>query len=219
MFKRLISLMLVCILTLSVLPHSQAQAATIVSDDKVTVSVRYINNSEYVLSVNDEDAIISYITENNVTTINVTEVQTGESYFYIRDNNNNTLYSSQTDTLINLPNEEIDQNDNMVSTFATKTFIGTKTISTETIYNGVEATASLVKIATYILSYFNLIGAATGEIVSVLTDAGIGAVKALKSKYKSVKMDVYESTRTSTKNGKKYTYKVHSYDNVRLIKR
>lgn len=216
--KKIISSILILLLTFSVLPHSQAQAATLNASEE-TITVQRINSSEYILSINEESAIINYTVENNVTTINVTEIETGDTYFYIRDLNNNTLYSSQTNATIPLPAEASKNTTDSVSTFATAKFVETKSVKTADIAEGVIKTATLVKIATFILSYVGLVGAATAGIVDCLADAGISGVMSLYNKYKYVKFDIYETIRSTTKNGKVYKYTVTTYKNVRLVKR
>lgn len=218
MFKKIISLMLACILTLSVFPHSQAYASESISTNE-NIQVRYINPSEYILSINDEEAIITYSTENNITTVNVTEKLTGDTYFYIRNENNNTLYSSLTDTTTTLSEDIHTYSNDNINTFATKKYIGKKQVSTGDIAAGVIANASLLKIATYILTFIGLFGASATAIVDCLTEFAIASALDLHKRFSYVELDAYESTRTTTKNGKQYTYKVYSYTNVKLIKR
>lgn len=216
MIKKIISIALSCLLALSIFPHSQAYAASL-NDSENTITVRHINSSEYILTVNDESAIISYTVEDDITTVNVTEIETGNTYYYVRDNVNNTLYSSQTGNTISVP--EISSNNNGISTFATGKYIKTITIDTYDIAAGVVSGATVVNIASFILSTAGLIGATTAAIVDILTEAGIQNAKRLYQTYKSVKLDIYETTRKTTKNGKVYTYTVKSYKNFRLVKR
>ena len=80
-------------------------------------------------------------------------------------------------------------------------------------------TATLVQIATFILTCINLVAAPVFGIVYAFTSLAINSVLSLHSKYKSVKLDVYEYIRSTTKNGKVYRYPVKDYKNVRLVKR
>lgn len=181
-------------------------------------TIQPISSSKYMLSINDEKAIIEHSTQNNITKVYVTELTSDNNYYYIRDNNNNTIYSSVTDKTISL--EEVTTSYEQINrAISSGKYLYTKTVSTSTIAKGVVKTATLVQIATFILTCINLVAAPVFGIVDTFTSLAINSVLSLHSKYKSVKLDVYEYIRSTTKNGKVYRYPVKDYKNVRLVKR
>lgn len=215
--KKIISL-LVCIVLLSAMfspSYSYANELHISND----VSIKPISSSKYILSIKNEKAIIEHSTQNNITKVYVTELTTDNNYYFIRDNNNNTIYSSMTDKTINLDEGVITSYTPVSRAPSASKYLYTKTVSTSTIVDGVVKAATIIQIATFILTCINLAAAPVLGIVDTFTNLGINSVISLYNKYKSVKLDVYEYMRSTTKNGKVYRYPVKDYKNVRLVKR
>lgn len=211
--KKSISIILVIALCLTVIA-SPSYANALEKDSDIKVS--RLGENSYMLDIGGEESIVEYEYLGDCTITNVTEKSTGEQYYFIRDNIKNTIYSSLTDTTIDIVDS--DANSNIMAKSASERNAEIKRISTAKIYSAVSATGNATKIATYILSYFNIIGGTTALIIRVLSGAAIGTAAALKKYYKDVQLEVYEYLRSTTKNGKVYKYWVKSYRNVTLIK-